>query len=67
MAKANYDLPEDTLAEVMKLSGAKSKKEAIVIAMESFLRRKKVENLIQSYGKFSLTWTQNSLRKYRAK
>ncbi len=65
MAKANYDLPNETLEEVVKLSGAKSKREALVIAMESYLKRKKLERLIQSYGKVSLSWTQKSLKKYR--
>lgn len=65
MAKANFDLPTATLEEVMKLSGAKSKREALVIAMESYLKRKKIEQLIQSYGKISLDWTQKTLKKYR--
>lgn len=65
MAKANYDLPPETLEEVVKLSGAKSKREALVIAMEAYLKRKKIERLIQSYGKVSLEWTQKSLQKYR--
>lgn len=65
MAKANFDLPEETLNEVMKTSGAKTKKEAIIIAMNSYLKRKKIEKVIQSYGKVSLSWTQESLKKYR--
>ena len=65
MAKANYDLPTDTLEEVMKLSDAKSKREAIVIAMESYIRKKKIERLIDSYGKVSIDWTRKSLEKYR--
>ena len=65
MPKANYDLPTETLQEVIKLSGAKSKREALVIAMESYLKRKKIERLILSYGKVPLNWTQKRLRKYR--
>ena len=65
MAKANFDLPVETLEEVMKLSGAKSKREALVIAMESYLKRKQLEKLIQSFGKVSLAWTQKSLKAYR--
>ncbi len=65
MAKANFDLPAETLAEVVRLSGAKSKREALVIAMEDYLRRKKIERLIQSAGKIELTWNQGSLKKYR--
>ncbi len=65
MAKANFDLPAETLQEVVKASGAKTKREALVIAMESYLKRKQVEELIRSYGKISLKWTQKSLEKLR--
>lgn len=65
MAKANYDLPEETLLTVMKLSGSKSKKEAIIIALESFLERKKLEELMKSPGKIKLDWTQSKLKKFR--
>lgn len=65
MAKANYDLPNDKIVEIIKLSGAKSKKEAIVIAMESYLKRKKIEALIGAYGKIQLAWTQKKLKQYR--
>ena len=51
MAKANFDLPAETLQEVVKASGAKTKREALVIAMESYLKRKQFEELISSYGK----------------
>jgi hypothetical protein len=65
MAKANYDLPVETLEEVMTLSQSKSKREAIIIALESYIKKKKLERLIDSYGKISLSWTRKSLEKYR--
>ena len=65
MAKANYDLPNETIEEIMKLSGAKNKREALIIAMESYLNRKRIEELLQSYGKLSLNWTKKALKKYR--
>ncbi len=65
MSKANFDLPAEKLSAVLLLSGAKTKKEAIIIALDSYLKRKKIEELMQSYGKFSLTWTQKTLKKYR--
>lgn len=66
MAKANYDLPQKTLERVQTLSGAKSKKEAIIIAMNEYIKKKKIEDLIASRGKINITWTQKSLQKYRA-
>ena len=65
MAKANYDLPVETLEEVVKLSEAKSKREAIVIALESYIKKKKIERLIASYGKVSIDWTRKSLETFR--
>lgn len=65
MALANYDLPEDKLREVKKISGAKTKREALIIAMDDFIRRKKIEDLINLRGKIKLSWTPASLRKYR--
>ncbi len=65
MAKANYDLPEDKLLKVKRLSGAKSKREALIITMDEFLRKKALEELIKAPGKIRLRWTQKSLRDYR--
>lgn len=65
MAKANYDLPEETLTRVKKLSGSKTKREAIITAMEDYIRRKKLEKLIHAEGKISLKWNKKSLKNYR--
>ena len=65
MSKANYDLPSATIEEVMRLSGAKSKKEALIIALESYLKRKKIEELIEASGQIKLEWNKKSLKKYR--
>jgi len=42
MAKANYDLPEKELLKVKRLAHARSKKEAIVIALNNYIHRKKI-------------------------
>ena len=65
MALANYDLPEDKLREVKKLSGAKTKKDAIVLALDEYINKMRREELINLRGKIKLRWTQASLRKYR--
>lgn len=65
MSKANYDLPDDKLQKVIKASGAHSKREAIIIALDDYLAKKKAEVLVKSYGKLPLIWTQSTLRKYR--
>lgn len=65
MGRANYDLPDDKLAKVRRYAGARSKREAIIIALDEYLRKKKAEALLQAYGKLPLQWTQKSLRAYR--
>lgn len=65
MAKANYDLPEEKLRRVVRSSGARSKREAIVLALDEYLLKKEAEALIRSYGKLPLRWTRRSLRAYR--
>lgn len=65
MAKANYDLPEEKLQKVVRASGAGSKREAIIIALDEYLAKKKAVALLSAYGKIPLKWTKSSLRKYR--
>ena len=65
VAKANYELPNDKIEEVRRLSGASSKKAAIVLALDEYLKRKKLEALIRSEGTLSLSWTKKALKKYR--
>jgi uncharacterized protein (DUF2384 family) len=65
MAKANFDLPADILDQVVKAAGASSKREAIIIALDAYLKRKKIEEILASEGKFPLNWTKKSLAKQR--
>lgn len=66
MGRANYELPDEKLMRVVRLSGAKSKREALVIALDEYLKMKKAQALIRAYGQFPLKWTRKSLRRYRA-
>lgn len=65
MSTANYDLPDETLQRVKKFSGARTKREAIIIALEDYLRRKKVSDITKAKGQFKLRWSQKSLGDYR--
>ena len=65
MGRANYDLPDDLLLKVKKLANVSSKREAIVIALDEYLKKKKIEKLIQARGKMPLNWAKKSLKKYR--
>lgn len=48
--KTTIDIPENALADAMRYTGAKTKREAVVKALEEFNRRQLVEDLISSFG-----------------
>jgi len=48
--KTTIDIPEKALADAMRYTGAKTKREAVVKALEEFNRLRMVENLIASLG-----------------
>ncbi len=48
--KTTIDIPEKALADAMRYTGAKTKREAVVKALEEFNRRHMVEKLIASFG-----------------
>lgn len=50
--KTTIDIPEQALADAMRFTGAKTKREAVVKAIEEFNRRNKVDDVIKMFG----TW-----------
>jgi Arc/MetJ family transcription regulator len=50
--KTTIDIPDKTLADAMKYTGAKTKREAVVKVLEEFNRQQLVKDLIASFG----TW-----------
>lgn len=50
--KTTIDIPEKELEDAMRFTGAKTKREAVVKALEEFNRRKGVEALIAMAGSF---------------
>jgi Arc/MetJ family transcription regulator len=50
--KTTIDIPDAALADAMRFTGAKTKREAVVKALEEFNRRQRVEDLVASFG----TW-----------
>lgn len=67
MGQANYDLPDSKIEKIKKLAKVKTKREALIIAIDEYLKKKEIEELIESYGKVSLSWTQQTLKKFRGK
>ncbi len=58
-------LDEALLKEVQKLTGARTKKEAIEIALRAYVREKRVENLIRLAGSGIVDWDLEDLKAYR--
>lgn len=54
--RATLNIPDDLLAEVQKISGEKSKTKAITIAMEEFIKQKKIKELIALKGKVRIDY-----------
>jgi hypothetical protein len=56
--KTTLNIPEELVKKTMQLSKSKTKTEAIITAMEEYIRRKKLEKIIGMEGKlgFSDDW-----------
>lgn len=50
--KTTIDIPDQALADAMRFTGAKTKREAVVKALEEFNRLRRVQDLVASFG----TW-----------
>lgn len=63
--RTTLTIKEDLLEEAKRLSGAKTKKEAIETALEEFVRRKKSKKLIELEGKIELSFSLSEFLKRR--
>lgn len=50
--KTSLDIPEKDLKEVMRYTKAKTKREAIVTAIQDYNRRQKVRDVVKMFGTF---------------
>ncbi len=65
--KTTIDIPDVALEEAMKFTGAKTKREAVVTAVERFNRLKRLERLnARVRGQFRDFMTQADLKAMRA-
>jgi Arc/MetJ family transcription regulator len=65
--KTTIDIPELAMEEAMKFTGAKTKREAVVTAVERFNRLKRLEKLnARVRGQFRDFMTQTDLKAMRA-
>jgi Arc/MetJ family transcription regulator len=64
--KTTIDIPDQDLKEVIRSTGAKTKREAILIAVRKFNKRKRLEALnARIHGQFKDFMTQEDLKKMR--
>ena len=65
MSKTTVIIDDKLLDEAMRVSGAKTKKEAITTGLRELIRRKNLEALRQELGTFDLALSLGDLEKLR--
>jgi DNA gyrase/topoisomerase IV subunit A len=50
--KTSVDIPENMLNELLKNTNAESKRQAIMIAIDEYNRRKRMREIVESLGTF---------------
>lgn len=63
--KTTIDIPDEELQEAIRLTGAKTKREAVVIALSEFNRRRRLQRLTEKFGTLEGFMTQEELRQMR--
>ena len=61
--RTNIDIDDKLMAEVMKVTKAKTKKEAVVISMQNEIRRNKQLGIIELMGKIDGDWDIDAWRR----
>ncbi len=66
--RATLNIPDDLLDKVQKITGEKSKTKAITIAMNEYIRQKKVKELLSLRGKIQIhyDWEKEEEREMEA-
>lgn len=52
--RATLNIPDDLISEAQKLSGEKSKTKAIIIAVQEFVKEKKLRKILALRGKIRI-------------
>ena len=63
--KTTIDIPDKALREVMRNTGAATKREAVVTAIEAFNRQRRLEQLVKQFGTCTDFMTQDDLGRMR--
>jgi Arc/MetJ family transcription regulator len=63
--KTTIDIPEDELADAMRFTRARTKREAVVVALTDFNRRQRMAALVKHRGSAGSFMTAGQLRQLR--
>ena len=63
--KTTVDIPDDILKELLENTAARTKREAILTAIEEYNRKKKIAHLADMVGTFDQFMTSDELGKTR--
>jgi Arc/MetJ family transcription regulator len=63
--KTTVDIPESELRDAMRHTGARTKREAVTIALAEFNRRRRLQQLAASFGTLEEFMTQEDLGRMR--
>jgi Arc/MetJ family transcription regulator len=63
--KLTLDVPENELEEAIRHTGAKTKREAVVIALSELNRRRRLQKLAGKFGTLEGFMTRDDLRRMR--
>jgi len=65
MSKTTVIIDDKLLEDAMRVSGAKTKRQAITTGLRELIRRKNIEALLQELGTFDLALSLGDLEKLR--
>lgn len=60
--RTTVDLPEELLVELQRVTEAPTRREALIIAMDDFLRRRRLQRVLEAAGELDLDL---DVRQYR--
>ena len=63
--KTTVDIPENVMKDALRLTRAKTKRDAVVGAMQEYIRREKLAKLAKHLGTFDTFMTQEELMDMR--
>lgn len=63
--KTSFDIPEETFSELMRRTKARTKREAVLVAIEDYNRRQRLADAAQLAGSFTNFMDQKELRRMR--